>query len=138
MGFFGNLNAEKYDRQYTDSYLIRRIGRYMGRYRMQVFGIVTSFVVLSITASLQPILISRGVDALDADVSLVALIGGAILLAARLLDALQDPLLGWWSDRTAAASGSRLPFLVAAVPMLAVGMVGLFHPPSIHGEGLAV
>lgn len=62
---------------------------------------------------------------------------GAILLAARLLDALQDPLLGWWSDRTAAASGSRHPFLVAAVPLLAVGMIGLFHPPAIHGAALS-
>lgn len=82
MGFFGNLNSEKYDRQYTDTYLLGRIGRYMGRYRGAIFGVVASFVVLSITASLQPILISRGVDALDDSVPLVALIAGAILLAA--------------------------------------------------------
>lgn len=62
---------------------------------------------------------------------------GAILLAARLLDALQDPFLGWWSDRTAAASGARSTFLVAAVPLLAVGMLGLFHPPAIHGAWLS-
>ena len=28
---------------------------------------------------------------------------GAILLAARIVDAVQDPLLGWWSDRSALA-----------------------------------
>jgi len=82
MGFFGNLNAEKYDRQYTDGYLVKRIGRYMGRYRGQVLGILGSFFVLSITSSLQPILISKGVDALSNSVSFVALIAGAILLAA--------------------------------------------------------
>jgi len=62
---------------------------------------------------------------------------GAILLAARLLDALQDPLLGWWSDRSAAASGVRTPFIVAAVPLLALGMLGLFHPPAVHGAWLS-
>jgi Na+/melibiose symporter-like transporter len=62
---------------------------------------------------------------------------GAILLAARLLDALQDPLLGWWSDRTAAAAGDRNAFLVAAVPLLAVGMLGLFQPPAMPGAWLA-
>lgn len=82
MAFFGNLGSEKYDRQYTDSYLVKRIGRYMGRYRGPIFGVIASFVVLSITASLQPILISKGVDALDDSVPFVTLIAGAILLAA--------------------------------------------------------
>lgn len=62
---------------------------------------------------------------------------GAILLAARLLDALQDPLLGWWSDRVAAGSGDRRPFIVAAVPLLALGLIGLFHPPGLTGLPLA-
>jgi len=62
---------------------------------------------------------------------------GAILLAARLLDALQDPLLGWWSDRVAAVSGDRRPFIVAAVPLLALGLIGLFHPPGLTGMPLA-
>ena len=62
---------------------------------------------------------------------------GAILLAVRLLDALQDPVLGWWSDRVAATSGDRRPFLVAAVPLLALGLIGLFHPPGWRGAALA-
>lgn len=62
---------------------------------------------------------------------------GAILLGARLLDALQDPLLGWWSDRVAAASGDRRPFIMAAVPLLALGLIGLFHPPALRGMPLA-
>lgn len=62
---------------------------------------------------------------------------GAILLAARLLDALQDPLLGWWSDRVAARSGDRRAFIVAAVPLLALGLIGLFHPPALTGAPLA-
>jgi Na+/melibiose symporter-like transporter len=56
---------------------------------------------------------------------------GAILLATRLADAATDPLLGWLSDRWA----RRELFTAAALPLLAVGMAALFHPP---GNGLAL
>ncbi len=55
---------------------------------------------------------------------------GLVLLFARALDALQDPLLGWWSDRVAARGGSRNGFLLAAVALLGAGVLGLFHPPA--------
>jgi Na+/melibiose symporter-like transporter len=58
----------------------------------------------------------------DAGVSL-ALLGG-LLLAARLLDAGMDPLLGWWSDR----SGRRRQLILLALPFLAAGMLTLLHP----------
>ena len=67
----------------------------------------------------------------------LALIGG-LLLAARLLDALQDPLLGYLSDRcTRLPLGRSLP-IVLALPLLACGFVGLFHPPQADQMGLAV
>lgn len=84
MGFFGNLNPEKYDRQYSDPYLVKRIARYMWQYRAQVAGIVASFSVLSVTSSLQPILISVGVDALANHASLLLVIFGAMLVSACL------------------------------------------------------
>ena len=63
---------------------------------------------------------------------------GAILLAARLLDALQDPLARLVERPHGCGIRVRaMPFLVAAVPLLAVGMIGLFHPPAIHGAGLS-
>lgn len=55
---------------------------------------------------------------------------GLWLLAARTLDALQDPLLGWWSDRNRARRGGRWIFVAAGAPLLALGMVGLFDPPQ--------
>jgi Na+/melibiose symporter-like transporter len=61
---------------------------------------------------------------------------GAILLAARLLDAVQDPLFGWWSDRRRARGGSRWAFVGAGAPLLALGMVGLFNPPSTAAGAL--
>lgn len=58
----------------------------------------------------------------DAGVSLAVL--GGLLLAARLLDAGMDPLLGWWSDR----SGHRRRLILLALPFLAAGMLTLLHP----------
>ena len=51
---------------------------------------------------------------------------GALLLAARLLDAAIDPLLGGWSDRAA----SRQRLILLALPCLALGMLALLQPPA--------
>jgi Na+/melibiose symporter-like transporter len=61
---------------------------------------------------------------------------GAILLAARIFDAVQDPLLGWWSDRHRSHGGSRWVFVAAGMPLLALGMFGLFNPPHIGHDAL--
>lgn len=55
---------------------------------------------------------------------------GLVLLFARALDALQDPLLGWWSDRVADRGGSRNGFMLAAIGLLGAGVLALFHPPA--------
>jgi Na+/melibiose symporter-like transporter len=62
----------------------------------------------------------------------LALVGG-ILLAARLVDAVQDPLLGYWSDR----APGRKRFIAAALPLLGGGMLGLFNPPALGPGTLA-
>lgn len=63
---------------------------------------------------------------------------GAILLAARLLDALQDPLLGYLSDRcTQLPLGRSLP-IILGLPLLGAGFVGLFHPPQASQAGMAI
>lgn len=54
---------------------------------------------------------------------------GGLLTAARLLEALDDPLVGYWTDRTSSRWGRRLPFVVAATPLWAAGFVLLFLPP---------
>ncbi|MGB3429893.1 MAG: MFS transporter [Burkholderiaceae bacterium] len=50
---------------------------------------------------------------------------GAVLLGTRVLDALVDPLLGAWVDRS---GGDYLRPLLLAIPALAVGYVLLFSP----------
>ena len=82
MGFFGNLDADKYDRQYTDTYIMRRIANYFGRYRSHVIGIIFGFSVLAIVQSLRPILIAWGVDALADDFNIIPLLVAALFVSA--------------------------------------------------------
>lgn len=58
----------------------------------------------------------------------LSVIGTALLLS-RLLDAFFDPACGLWVDRRWAAWGP-MRFILMAVPLLIIGYLGLFHPPS--------
>jgi GPH family glycoside/pentoside/hexuronide:cation symporter len=55
---------------------------------------------------------------------------GAILAAARLLETVDDGLIGFWSDRTHSRFGRRIPFIVLATPFWALFSVLLFTPPQ--------
>jgi Na+/melibiose symporter-like transporter len=57
---------------------------------------------------------------------------GAVLLATRLFDAVVDPLLGAWVDRS---RGAYLRPLLIATPALALGFVLLFSPPADMTSG---
>ncbi len=64
MGFFAGLNEEKYDRQYTDSELTRRIADF---FRTQVKRLVYSSIIIIILAFIGaalPVVVSRMVDLL--------------------------------------------------------------------------
>lgn len=57
----------------------------------------------------------------------------AVVAAARgvgqLLEAFDDPLIGWWSDRTKSRWGRRIPFLLFGTPLLAISFWLLWTPP---------
>lgn len=55
---------------------------------------------------------------------------GSLLLAARVLDAFIDPVLGLWIDRTKVTQGYGR-FILLALPLLAGGYLALFHPPQL-------
>jgi glycoside/pentoside/hexuronide:cation symporter, GPH family len=64
---------------------------------------------------------------------------GAVLLGARLVDAVLDPLIGRWCDRLF-MRGPRTVLLTAAVAAvaLALGLWGLlFPPPAVQQAGMA-
>ena len=88
MGFFDGLDAEKYDRKYSDRALIKRISQYF-RPQAKRLGLILFLVVLiSLIYSMLPVTVSRGVDLIRADRSV-----GTILLIPGLVIAIG--VLGW-------------------------------------------
>ncbi|MFH2104359.1 MAG: ABC transporter ATP-binding protein [Chloroflexota bacterium] len=82
MGFFGNLDPEKYDRQYSDRDLVRRIFAYLIPERRRLILVSVLTMILSLVGAAQPLVVSRGIDMLGEDSAALtlALIPGAILL----------------------------------------------------------
>ena len=60
---------------------------------------------------------------------------GAVLLLARALDTVTDPLLGHVGDLTASRFGQRRPWLLLAAPILLLATWRLFVPPDGVGWG---
>ena len=54
---------------------------------------------------------------------------GAIAGLSRIFDALNDPLIGYWSDRTRTRFGSRKPWLIGAIFFCVISVTQLFAPP---------
>ncbi|MCK6410677.1 MAG: MFS transporter, partial [Thauera sp.] len=59
---------------------------------------------------------------------------GGVLLAARAVDALTDPLIGWANDRFGARSGGR-GILLGGLALLALSLPLLLAPPAGAGLG---
>jgi GPH family glycoside/pentoside/hexuronide:cation symporter len=68
---------------------------------------------------------------------LSTLVVGVLLTVGRLVEAFDDALIGWWSDRTRSRLGRRIPFILAATPFWALFAVLLFAPPAEGGAVLA-
>jgi GPH family glycoside/pentoside/hexuronide:cation symporter len=73
------------------------------------------------------------------DVLLIApALVAAILLLARVWDAVSDPLVGYLSDRTQTRWGRRRPWFAASALPLGLAVVALWSPPSrLEGGALA-
>ncbi|MGM0578637.1 MAG: MFS transporter [Myxococcota bacterium] len=69
----------------------------------------------------------------DIDGGTVAFVTAAalatILFAGRIVDAIADPIIGHWSDRTHTRWGRRLPFILFGTPLLVVSFCALWFPP---------
>lgn len=64
-------------------------------------------------------------------VGLSPAMAGSILLLGRVWDAINDPIIGWLSDRTSSRLGRRYPWMVYGVVPLALGCVLLWWVPPI-------
>lgn len=63
---------------------------------------------------------------------------GAMLLIALLLDALIDPMVGFWSDKTHSAWGKRHPWMYGSILPMAFAWIMLWHPPALSDTALLV
>ncbi len=82
MGFFDGLDAEKYDRKYTDRDLLRRILVYFKPHTLRLGFVALMVLVVSGAGAMMPILVSRGVDLLKTNLSAggLAAIAGAVMV----------------------------------------------------------
>jgi ATP-binding cassette, subfamily B, bacterial len=77
MGMFGGLNAEAYDRSYTDRALLARIFTYFGAFRSRMITLAAVTIFMAILGALNPLLVSSGVQSMvqaRSDLYLVGLI----------------------------------------------------------------
>lgn len=61
----------------------------------------------------------------------IAALGIAMTLG-RVIDAIADPLVGFWSDRTKSKFGRRIPFVLFGTIPLCLVFVLLWYPPVQH------
>ncbi len=82
MGFFAGLNEEKYDRQYSDQTLVKRIAGYFKPQGKRLIAISFFVAGIAVVGVAQPVVVARSVDLLKQQPTLdsIGLFGTAILL----------------------------------------------------------
>ena len=65
----------------------------------------------------------------DRDVLASPLLVGVAMTLGRILDALTDPIMGYWSDVTRSRWGRRFPFVILGAPFMGLMFVLLWLPP---------
>ncbi len=73
MAFFAGLNAEKYDRQYSDRQLSGRIATYFKPQAKRLALIVVLVIVISIISAALPVVVSKSIDLLKGQPTLIAI-----------------------------------------------------------------
>jgi GPH family glycoside/pentoside/hexuronide:cation symporter len=55
---------------------------------------------------------------------------GLALGIGKFIEVFDDPLIGWWSDRTRSRWGRRIPFILLGAPVLGIGFWLIWIPPA--------
>ncbi|QYK51030.1 MAG: ABC transporter ATP-binding protein [Anaerolineales bacterium] len=103
MGFFSGLDAEQYDRQYSDKQLIQRMADYFKPHMNKLWAIGTLALLTAVTAAAVPLLLARALDEMSAQLTpqRIWLLVGVVFLSGFLSWA-----ANWWRRRlTARAIG---------------------------------
>jgi len=95
MGFFAGLDAEKYDRKYSDRELVRRISAYFRPQLRRLAVVALLVIVVSGASALSPIIVARGIDGLKNNLSL----GGVLAIAGAILATGVTSWLANWGQR---------------------------------------
>ncbi len=65
----------------------------------------------------------------DRDPLAPVLLVGAAMTVGRIIDAITDPIIGYWSDITRSRWGRRFPFIILGAPYMAAMFMLLWFPP---------
>ena len=83
MSFFDGLDAEDYDRKYSDKALVRRIISYFLPHRKLLILFTIVVLIVALTAALQPLLVSDTVQRISEQINLTLIgimVGGILML----------------------------------------------------------
>jgi ATP-binding cassette subfamily B protein len=80
MGFFTGLDAEAYDRTYSDRQLVRRMVEYFKPHARRIVGIVAGLLIISAAGAATPVLVAQGVNLMASSPSSTLLIETALIL----------------------------------------------------------
>jgi ATP-binding cassette subfamily B protein len=118
------LDAEAYDRQYSDKDLVRRILDYFQPHRRKITFTVIAILFLALSSAAFPILVARGVDVMatqDTDAFIILLAGAAFVLGFAVwifnwirrqltVEIIADVVMAMRSDAFTAAAQQDLSF----------------------------
>lgn len=81
MGFFAGLNDEKYDRQYKDNELVRRMVNYFDSQKTRLAFASVVIIVIAVIGAALPVIVSRMVDLIKDQPSVrdILLVGAALV-----------------------------------------------------------
>ena len=81
MGFFAGLNDEKYDRQYKDNELVRRMVNYFDTQKARLAFASVVILVIAVIGAALPVIVSRMVDLIKDQPSVgdILLVGAALI-----------------------------------------------------------
>ncbi len=104
MGFFSGLDAEKYDRQYSDKRLFQRIFAYFKPQSKKLIVVGVTIIIRAIMEAFSPVIVARGLDRVTQetiDTQFIFVLSGIILLVG-IISWLANLLRRRYSARTIA------------------------------------
>jgi ATP-binding cassette subfamily B protein len=99
MGFFSGLDAEPYDRKYSDNQLLRRMGHYFRPHMAGMLGIGWLSLLTALAGAAVPLLLARALDVLGEQLTDPQIL---IVTAVVLFSGILSWAANWWRRRLTA------------------------------------